>query len=435
MRRYIQILLANLLMTSAYAFITVPSEIINGGLTSLSMTLSRLLPLPVYGWLAILMLAILSACYFVLGKDYFFGSLFSCVIFLALFSSFSLLNWAPKLPISVALVLSGLMIGVGTGLCVRANATTIGMDTLALFVHRGVPKISVPVAMYGFNVLVLLLGMAVYGLQALLLGLCFSAVQALAMWQTLRLKSRLVPDFRSLEQQSSRRLATKRKEIPIQYTTVLFDLDGTLTDPGLGITNSILYAMQQEKMPLPPRQELYQFIGPPLLEAFQSVFGVSEPQALRMLTNFRIYFEKQGIYENTKYEGIDAMLQRLRDAGCRLAVATSKPEHFAAMVLDHFGLTQYFELIAGANLDETRSAKHAVIAYALDRLGEPDRATTIMVGDRSHDIVGGKRNDLATLGVLYGFGNQAEMEGAGADMIASTVDQVADLLLTTQKGK
>lgn len=425
MRRYLQILMGNLLIATAYAFLVVPRQIVEG----IAEGLWRLVGLPVYGWLAVAIVVGLAVCFFFLGKRCFLDSLFCCVTCLAMLAGFSLLDWTPALPAMALAALSGLMIGGGMGLCLRAGATTAGTDALALWIRKGLPQVDVAVILFGLNSLVVLLGAALVGMWGLLPGLCFAAVQALVLGVVLRLPARWVPDFRDEAQRANGAAAKVCREVPVQYTTILFDLDGTLTDPGLGITNSILYAMQQEKMALPPRQELYQFIGPPLVEAFQSVFGVSEPQALRMLTNFRVYFEKQGIYENVKYQGIDEMLRRLRDAGCRLVLATSKPEHFASMVLDYFELSSYFEMICGADLDETRSAKHAVVAYALERLGNPDCQQVIMIGDRSHDVAGGKRNGVATMGVLYGYGSRAELEGAGADMLAASVEDVANLLL------
>ena len=213
----------------------------------------------------------------------------------------------------------------------------------------------------------------------------------------------------------------------MQFDTILFDLDGTLTDPGLGITNSIMYALQQEGMPVPPRQELYRFIGPPLVEEFQSVYGVSKERALALLAGFRTYFEKQGIFENQMYAGIPEMLERLRSAGCRLILATSKPEVFAAQVLEHFGLRDFFQIVAGSTIDETRTNKADVIAYALGRLGTAPHA--VLVGDRCHDILGAKANGLKSMGVLYGYGSREELTDAGADLLAAQVNDVAELLL------
>lgn len=218
----------------------------------------------------------------------------------------------------------------------------------------------------------------------------------------------------------------------MRFQTILFDLDGTLTDPGLGITNSILYAMEQLGMALPPREALYQFIGPPLLEEFQKVFGVSRETSETMLRHFRVYFADRGIYENSVYPGIPEMLNRLRAAGCRLILATSKPEMFAEQVLAHFDLLPAFSAVCGSDIDETRTAKDAVIAYALASASVGELSRTIMVGDRRHDMVGGKANGLATMGVLYGYGSREELTQSGADFLAPSVEDVAEMLLNLE---
>lgn len=224
----------------------------------------------------------------------------------------------------------------------------------------------------------------------------------------------------------------KLGEKMLQYQTVLFDLDGTLTDPGLGITNSIQYAMEQLGMEKPPREELYQFIGPPLLEEFQKVYGVDRAVSEEMLRHFRVYFEEKGLYENRPYEGVLDMLSRLQESACRLVLATSKPEPFADMILQHFGMRSYFSTVAGSTLDETRTDKAAVIAYALDKAGITDRSRCVMVGDRKHDVFGARANGLPALGVLYGYGSRQELQEAGALLLAETVAEIPELLLFRQ---
>lgn len=212
------------------------------------------------------------------------------------------------------------------------------------------------------------------------------------------------------------------------FDTILFDLDGTLTDPGIGITNSIAYALEQRGMPVPPREELYQFIGPPLLEEFQKVYGVTEDEARELVAQFRVYFEDRGIYENRMYEGIPEMLQRLRDGGCQLVLATSKPEVFAEQVLEHFSLRSYFAAVAGSTIDEGRTDKAEVIAYALRK--QANHGRTLMVGDRKHDVLGARANGMACLGVLYGYGSREELVAAGANRLADKVSDVADIILS-----
>ena len=210
--------------------------------------------------------------------------------------------------------------------------------------------------------------------------------------------------------------------------TVFFDLDGTLTDSALGITNSILYALGRFGMRKPPREELYRFVGPPLLEEFQAAFGVSREFSAQLLHEFREYFSTRGIFENTPYPGIPEMLARLQSAGLRLVLATSKPEPFAERILDHFALRPYFYAAAGATNDERRTTKEAVLRYAIEKAGA-DPKRSCMVGDREHDVLGAHRCGVAALGVLYGYGSRAELENAGAEAIAGTVEEAAEILL------
>lgn len=212
------------------------------------------------------------------------------------------------------------------------------------------------------------------------------------------------------------------------YDTVLFDLDGTLTDPGLGITNSVMYALVKYGIEVKDRRELYRFIGPPLIESFESFYGFSHGQAVESVGFYREYYREKGIYENKVYEGIPTLLARIKAAGKRILLATSKPEEFAVEILMHFGLFEYFDIAAGAAMDETRTAKADVIAYALEKAGITERGGCIMVGDRKHDILGAKAQGMASMGVLFGYGSRQELEEAGADLIAETVEDIGVLL-------
>lgn len=210
---------------------------------------------------------------------------------------------------------------------------------------------------------------------------------------------------------------------------VLFDLDGTLTDPGVGITNSVAYALERYGITVNDRSELYRFIGPPLAESFIKYYGFAEKDAKDAVMVYREYFTDRGIFENEVYPGIPDMLGRLCDAGIKCVVATSKPWVFAEKILDHFGLREYFGFVAGAELDESRTSKSEVIAYALEKC-RISPADAVMVGDRSHDILGAKANGLRSVGVLFGYGSRDELEGAGADMIASDVRGLGETLLS-----
>lgn len=214
-----------------------------------------------------------------------------------------------------------------------------------------------------------------------------------------------------------------------RYQTVLFDLDGTLTDPALGITNAVMYALQKMGRPVPPRQALYRYIGPPLLDSFQQYAGMTDAEARRALALYREYFAPTGIFENEVYPGIPQLLKELRAAGCGVVLATSKPEPFARQILEHFGLAEHFTLVVGATMDETRTEKHEVIAYALQLLGMPAKDTVIMVGDRSYDVQGAAHNGLGCIGVLYGFGSRQELTDAGAAALASDVPALRRFLL------
>ena len=210
--------------------------------------------------------------------------------------------------------------------------------------------------------------------------------------------------------------------------SILFDLDGTLTDPGMGITNSAMYALEQLHLPVPPRTELYKFIGPPLRDSFREFYGMNDAEADEAIRLFRVYFADRGLHENELYEGVVPMLKALDESGFHLVLATSKPEQWAKVILDHFGLSRYIRDAAGATMDHSRSAKADVIAYALERFGV-DPADAVMVGDRKHDMEGGRANGLPGVGVTYGYGDRAELTAAGAAAIADTPAELLTILM------
>ncbi|MEG2123876.1 MAG: HAD family hydrolase [Clostridium sp.] len=218
---------------------------------------------------------------------------------------------------------------------------------------------------------------------------------------------------------------------------ILFDLDGTLTDPMVGITKSVSHALKAYGIIEEDLEKLCPFIGPPLTDSFKEFYGFSEEDAKAAIPIFHEYFVGRGMYENKVYEGIEEMLGSLRDAGYTLAVATSKPEPFAIEILRHFSLLSYFDLVGGADMEEVRVKKGDVITYTLERLeminGPLDTlkasGNIIMVGDRKHDICGAKEAGLPSIGVLYGYGSRAELTEAGADVIAATVKDLQEILL------
>lgn len=257
------------------------------------------------------------------------------------------------------------------------------------------------------------------------------------------------------------------------YKYILFDLDGTLTDPKLGITSCVQYALHKFGIEEPDRDKLEPFIGPPLLDSFQEFYGFDEEKGLQAVAYYRERFSTVGLFENEIYPGIAQMLARLQKAGCRLAVASSKPTVFVTQILEHFGILSYFEVIVGSELDGTRSRKEEVVEEALRQLlrdgggeeeacaygivggtgmeksvseaqdwkrtgagwPEPEdilcgksRHDIAMVGDRKYDIMGAKTYHIDAVGVAYGYAAAGELEAAGADVIVATVGELEKAL-------
>lgn len=216
------------------------------------------------------------------------------------------------------------------------------------------------------------------------------------------------------------------------YTTILLDLDGTLTDPGIGITNSVMHALEKFNIKVSDRTQLYSFIGPPLKNSFMERFGFTEEMAVEAISYYREYFQNKGIFENVMYEGIPQVLASLTEAGFSLVMATSKPIDFSVKILHHFDLYRYFDFCAGATMDEKRTRKEDVIAYALENIPEKDKSKIIMVGDRLHDIHGAQLNGLKSVGVTYGYGSSDELTAAGADYIVASVKELAELFIAIE---
>lgn len=201
---------------------------------------------------------------------------------------------------------------------------------------------------------------------------------------------------------------------------VLFDLDGTLTDSRAGILNSIEYMLEYYGIHVEDRAQLQPWLGPPLKDSLMKYYGFSREKALEGVGKYREYFDRQGIFENRVYPGIEDMLRTLRDMGCRLLVATSKPEVAARRVLEHFRLDSYFTFIGGATLDDSRVSKGDVIRYVLDTADIRLPQEAVMAGDREYDVKGAKAHGLEVIGVLYGYGSREELGQAGADFLAET---------------
>lgn len=206
---------------------------------------------------------------------------------------------------------------------------------------------------------------------------------------------------------------------------IFFDLDGTLTDSGEGITKCVKLALNHFGIPVADLNTLRIFVGPPLRDSFLK-FGVSADQLEEAIAVYRSRYTTVGKFENYPYPGIRTLLEQLRTLGHRLFVATSKPEGMSVEILDKFDLSRYFDEICGASLDGSRDSKSAVIAYLLNKIGGADNA--VMVGDTAFDVIGAAVHNIPTIGVSWGYGNVDEMKASGAIAIAETPQQLFELL-------
>lgn len=210
------------------------------------------------------------------------------------------------------------------------------------------------------------------------------------------------------------------------HKAILFDLDGTLTDSGEGIINSVIPALEHYGIAIPSREELRVFVGPPLHDTFLR-FGVPADQLENATKIYRSRYIPIGKFENAPYPGIPELLETLKAQGHKLFVATSKPEPMAVEILEHFDLARYFDRICGASMDTSRSSKEAVIAYLLEQNGSAENM--VMVGDTKYDVIGAKAHGIPTIGVSWGYGEIEEMLEAGAAAIAHTTQELLELLM------
>lgn len=211
-----------------------------------------------------------------------------------------------------------------------------------------------------------------------------------------------------------------------KYETILFDLDGTITDPAEGITNSVAYSLKSYGIEVEDKRELYSFIGPPLYASFMKYYGFSEQKALEAVDKYREYYSTKGVFECILYPHIEKLLKNLHSSGKKLILATSKPEFFAKQILEHFKINKYFDFLAGATMDSHRVEKADIIKYASKIT---DISSGIMIGDREFDIIGAKTMGLSSIGVTYGYGSREELEKAGADIICESVESIEKILL------
>lgn len=213
---------------------------------------------------------------------------------------------------------------------------------------------------------------------------------------------------------------------------LLFDLDGTLTDPRVGITTCVQYALASFGIDEPDLGKLERFIGPPLRDSFMEFYGFSAEQAEEAVAKYRERFQDTGIFENEVYAGIPQMLKNLQSKGLFLAVASSKPQVYVERILEHFNLRKYFAVVVGSELDGTRENKDEVVQEALNRLFayKPiQRSQVYMIGDRSFDVEGARAIGIEAVGVTYGFGSMEELKAARADYIVRSVEELEKFLL------
>ena len=215
----------------------------------------------------------------------------------------------------------------------------------------------------------------------------------------------------------------------MKYTTILFDLDGTLVDSGIGVTNSVAYALKKFGIEPPPREGLFKFIGPPLVQSFREFCGFNEEQTTLAIKYYREYYSDKGILECTMYDGVIDLIKSLKQKGYKLALATSKPEIYATRVVEDKGIMPYLDYLGAATTDEkTRATKEAVIEYTLSMCCEKDKRKILMVGDRHFDINGAKAFGLDSVGVTFGYGDRHELVQAGADYIVDSMEELDNLL-------
>lgn len=207
------------------------------------------------------------------------------------------------------------------------------------------------------------------------------------------------------------------------YDTILFDLDGTLINSALGITEGVRYALESLGYPPLPYAVREKFIGPPIRDSFLRYSGVSEEEAAKLLEAYRVYYADRGLHEATPYPGIPALLERLRAAGKRLYVATAKPTAYSRTILEEWKLDGYFEEIVGAGFDKNFETKDKIIALAVS-MAKSDNI--LMVGDTVYDVLGARANGLLTLGVLYGFGDKDALRAMKPEYLVETVEEIGE---------
>lgn len=219
------------------------------------------------------------------------------------------------------------------------------------------------------------------------------------------------------------------------YKYLLFDLDGTITKSEEGIFNCIKYALDWAGIPYPEYRVFRSFIGPSLYDSFVREFDMDDARAKEMVVKYRERYNVVGLFEAEVYDGVADTLRALKEKGCILSVATSKPTEPTLRILEKFGVGKYFDVVVGSNPDGTGSDKKHIISQVLESLKKDHGLTedmiksnqVVMIGDRRYDIEGGKACGLQTIGVLYGYGSREEFEAVGADNIVETPEEIVNL--------
>lgn len=215
---------------------------------------------------------------------------------------------------------------------------------------------------------------------------------------------------------------------PYQY--ILMDLDGTLSDPGTGITEAVAYALQHFHITIEDKTILYPFIGPPLKESFMKYYHLSELQTQEAITLYRKYYSEKGLYQNALYKGTELLLQQLKTHNKTLMLATSKPTVYAEEILSHFHIRHFFSFIGGSQMNGTRTHKEEVIRFVLEQNHLWPSEEVIMVGDREYDVTGAQKAGIECIGVLYGYGSKEELQKAGAISLAETPEELCRILIS-----
>jgi len=215
----------------------------------------------------------------------------------------------------------------------------------------------------------------------------------------------------------------------MRFDYVIFDFDGTVADTGLGVKNAVKYAVREHGIPVGDESKLDYFIGPPLYDGFEHVYGVSPELANDLVDTYRVYYAEKGVYECEVYSGTMELLKELKEAGVKVAVASSKPKHFLDVAIPYIGADKYFDFIVGPELKNHNSNKSVLITKAMELMGAKDKSRVVMLGDRKYDIEGAHEVGVSAVGIEYGYGSKEELENAGADFIASSVENLKNILL------